>query len=74
MATMQEASKTYLLNNQQMNHTIDPSSILLFWGVKDTNIPPSPPKKEGTGPTISTFSLYKSAFKTPLTMDLHQWV
>lgn len=65
MATMWEVPKTYLLSNEQMNYNIDPSSILLFWAVKDANTSPSPPKKEGTEATISTFLHNKSALKTP---------
>lgn len=65
MATTWKAPKTYLVNSEQTNYNIDPSSILLFWGVMDANTSPSPPKKEGTGATISTFLHNKSALKKP---------
>lgn len=65
MATAWEEPKTYLLNNEHTNYTIEPPSILLFPGVKGANMLPSHPKKEGAGAIISTFFHNKSAFKTP---------
>lgn len=65
MATTWEEPKTYLLNNEHTNYTIDPPSILLFLGVKGANMLPSHPKKEGAGAIFSTFFHNKSALKTP---------